>query len=125
MGGKMISQYVKKNNGTKIGVLVATLNSKNQIVIGHSKRHTRLDDNVAGLGMRIAVNRALTDRGTPAAKSLAEPMSRFVTRAKKYFKTDEISENTMKILRLCGCIKSDRTPNAKGSGQKTRKFSWF
>lgn len=98
----MISEYVQKqsgpNKGERYGAFAATLNEAGEIVIGHSKWHAKLDKYDPKRGMSIAVGRAEKDSDAALAQSLRKKIKPFVRRAKRYYKTDRFSGNTMKLL---------------------------
>ena len=71
--------------GHKIGLLVATLNKDDNIVIGHSKWNQRADTYNAELAESVALDRLNRESKTVPALSLHKAYTKFVDRAKRYF----------------------------------------
>lgn len=100
----MMLQYVREGNrkNRKIGVLVAVLNDKGKIVIGHSKWHKRLDKDNFNLerGRKVAIERAQKDSLVAPPFSFEDIYFRFSKRAMQYFKNSKPSRNTTKSGKL-------------------------
>ena len=97
----MITEYVRKSSKdrTKVGALAAYKTPDGQISIGFSRWNERLDDYDPKLGMKVAKDRAQKDRAcSDIPRSLKKHIKPFVNRAKRYFKTENLTERSVDQL---------------------------
>ena len=91
--GQNIVKYIRKNNGTMTGVMVAYRGTNNQVHIGWSMCNTKVDKFSRHIGLLKAITRSVnvhTEFGQEwlhaIPNSLLKPMIEFSKRAEKFFK---------------------------------------
>ena len=111
----MLIQYVRDSKRQKIGALVA-IHRDGKIIIGHSKWNKKADKYSPKLCIEVAKARAEKDSKEVPALSIFPAYSMFLYRARKYFKCEEVSDNTL----IAGNIAGDRA--SKNDHRKIDKW---
>lgn len=97
--GKSLVQYVRTKKGQPKGTMVAYRGDDNKIYVGYSLCNSKVDKFDRQIGMRKAVERALTqDKYDDVTlknfvdkipQSVVKPLDAFLERAERFFKSED------------------------------------
>jgi len=88
--GKTIRKPDKIKKGIMIAAVVPDANGKDKIRIGWALCNFKMGDKFSDLGLKIAMERAVTGSTVAPADSMVEDLKKFINRAVTYYKDKEV-----------------------------------